>query len=171
MADDQNATPDRDNPDLLPEFTNKELRDYAESLGIEVDSRATKADLIGAITGKPTIKVASAVPTQSTRREYTEADVRRDRDRMTFLWQAEPKIGLMIPIDPLNPASLVVPVNINGVVYRHTEGARSWPGVPRGKTVFVPESVAEVLVNSGYVSDQMTIKPGVRDVDTGRVVG
>ncbi|KAF6564529.1 hypothetical protein G9G63_10330 [Paenibacillus sp. EKM202P] len=48
--------------------------------------------------------------------------------------KAMPKVKIMIPDDPANPNDKVVPVGFNGVIYT----------VPRGKSVEVPEAIAEI---------------------------
>lgn len=54
---------------------------------------------------------------------------------------AEEKVQIKIPIDPLNPKDLVVAVSINGYTYQ----------INRGQKVTVPESVAELLTIGGYI--------------------
>lgn len=51
------------------------------------------------------------------------------------------KVRIKIPIDPMNKSDKVVPVCINGHLYR----------INRGETVEVPVVVAEVLEQSEYI--------------------
>ncbi len=51
------------------------------------------------------------------------------------------KVRIKIPIDPLNPTDSFVPVCINGYVYQ----------INRGKTVEVPQSVADILEDAKYL--------------------
>ena len=50
-------------------------------------------------------------------------------------------VRIKIPIDPMNKSDKVVPVCINGHLYR----------INRGESVEVPEAVAEVLEQGGYI--------------------
>ncbi|MMZ58146.1 hypothetical protein D1872_201140 [compost metagenome] len=52
--------------------------------------------------------------------------------------KAMPKVKIMIPDDPANPNDKVVPIGFNGVVYT----------VPRGKSVDVPQAIAEIYMYS-----------------------
>ena len=51
------------------------------------------------------------------------------------------KVKIRIPIDPLNKHDLVVPVLINGYMWK----------IEKGKSVEVPENVAEILTEAGYI--------------------
>jgi len=51
------------------------------------------------------------------------------------------KVKIRIPIDPLNKQDLVVPVVINGYMWK----------IEKGKSVTVPENVAEILTEAGYI--------------------
>ena len=51
------------------------------------------------------------------------------------------KVKIRIPIDPLNKHDLVVPVIINGYMWK----------IEKGKSVEVPENVAEILSEAGYI--------------------
>jgi len=51
------------------------------------------------------------------------------------------KVKIRIPIDQLNKDDKVVPVCINGYVWK----------IERGKSVQVPEVVADVLSEAGYI--------------------
>jgi len=51
------------------------------------------------------------------------------------------KVRIRIPIDPLNKQDLIVPVIINGYVWN----------IEKGKSVEVPENVAEILTEAGYI--------------------
>ena len=51
------------------------------------------------------------------------------------------KIKIRIPIDPLNKQDLVVPVVINGYMWK----------IEKGKSVEVPENVADILTEAGYI--------------------
>ena len=54
---------------------------------------------------------------------------------------AQEKVRIMVPGDPLNPKDNSVPVCINGYVYQ----------VKRGVRVEVPEAVAQILEDAGYL--------------------
>jgi len=51
------------------------------------------------------------------------------------------KVRIRIPIDPLNKQDLVVPVVINGYVW----------SIEKGKSIEIPENVAEILTEAGYI--------------------
>lgn len=51
------------------------------------------------------------------------------------------KVKIRIPIDSLNKTDLIVPVNINGYTWQ----------IKRGESVLVPEVVADVLSEAGYI--------------------
>jgi len=51
------------------------------------------------------------------------------------------KVRIRIPLDPLNKTDLIVPVCINGYVWK----------IERGKTVTVPENVATILEEAKYI--------------------
>lgn len=51
------------------------------------------------------------------------------------------KIRIKIPKDPLNKDDHTIPVCINGYIWN----------IKRGETVEVPEVVADVLENAGYI--------------------
>jgi len=51
------------------------------------------------------------------------------------------KVKIRIPIDPLNKTDLIVPVCINGYVWQ----------IERGKSVSVPDAVADILTEAGYI--------------------
>lgn len=51
------------------------------------------------------------------------------------------KVKIRIPIDPLNKTDLIVPVIINGYMWK----------IEKGKSVTVPENVAEILTEAGYI--------------------
>ena len=51
------------------------------------------------------------------------------------------KVRIRIPIDPLNKQDKVVPVIINGYVW----------SIEKGKNVEVPENVADILTEAGYI--------------------
>lgn len=52
-----------------------------------------------------------------------------------------PKVKIIVPIDPLNPKDEAVPVGINGYNYL----------IKRGVAVEVPETIAQILEESGYL--------------------
>lgn len=55
---------------------------------------------------------------------------------------SQPKVKIRIPVDRLNPKDLApVPVCVNGYTYF----------IKRGETVSVPETVAQILEESGYM--------------------
>lgn len=51
------------------------------------------------------------------------------------------KVKIKIPIDKLNPKDTKVPVCINGYIWE----------IKRGETVEVPENVANILLEAGYI--------------------
>lgn len=51
------------------------------------------------------------------------------------------KVKIRIPLDPLNKTNLIVPVIINGYMW----------SIERGKSVEVPENVADILSEAGYI--------------------
>ena len=51
------------------------------------------------------------------------------------------KVKIKIPIDQLNKTDLVVPVCINGYIWE----------IKRGVSVSVPEAVADILTDAGYI--------------------
>lgn len=53
----------------------------------------------------------------------------------------EKTVMIKIPTDPQNPEDLVVPVMINGYMWR----------INRGETVEVPEAVANILQEAKYI--------------------
>lgn len=55
--------------------------------------------------------------------------------------QEQKKVWIRIPKDPLNPGDDSVPVNINGYTWQ----------IKRGESVEVPEVVASVLAEAGYI--------------------
>ncbi len=54
---------------------------------------------------------------------------------------AQPKVKIKIPKDPLNPKDDTVPVGVNGYYWV----------IKRGETVEVPEVVADILTEAGYI--------------------
>lgn len=64
------------------------------------------------------------------------------------LIDAEEKVPVIIPPDPLNKWRTHVEGSVNMVTFR----------IPVGKMVTVPRSVAEVLVNSDYLGSKITIE-------------
>lgn len=71
----------------------------------------------------------------------TEADIDRMAKEAGEKIKLEGQREIKIPKDPLNPKDGVVPVCINGYFYQ----------IKRGEKVKVPESVADVLENAGYI--------------------
>ena len=57
-------------------------------------------------------------------------------------YAGQKKETILIPVDKQNKDDAVVPVCINGYIYQ----------VQRGKKVEVPESVAGILRNAGYIA-------------------
>ena len=53
----------------------------------------------------------------------------------------ESTVKIKIPVDPMNPKDIVVPVMINGYIWR----------INRGETVEVPEAVANILEEAKYI--------------------
>lgn len=75
-----------------------------------------------------------------------EAPIKEGLDKQDILnvkavLEAQPKVRVKIPFDPLNKGDTVVPVGVNGYFL----------DVPRGETVEVPETVADILTNAGYI--------------------
>jgi hypothetical protein len=52
-----------------------------------------------------------------------------------------PKVKIIVPVDPLNEKEDTVPVGINGYNYL----------IKRGVAVDVPEPIAKILEESGYL--------------------
>lgn len=52
-----------------------------------------------------------------------------------------PKIRIKIPRDQLNKEDDFVPVSVNGFIYQ----------IKRGEAVSVPETVADILTEAGYI--------------------
>ena len=60
---------------------------------------------------------------------------------MKEVFAAMPKVKIRIPIDKQNKDDLIVPVCVNGYIYQ----------IERGKSVEVPETIADILENAGYL--------------------
>lgn len=93
---------------------------------------------------KPVLTPAPALDGQTALFENAvPSDEALDRAAESFglVLDARPKVKVRIPPDPLNPHDKAVPVCVNGFVCR----------IPRGKTVEVPDTVAELLANARYV--------------------
>lgn len=58
------------------------------------------------------------------------------------VYAQEPKVTVRIPVDKENPMDLTVPVCINGYLYL----------IARGQDVDVPETVAGILEEAGYLA-------------------
>lgn len=71
----------------------------------------------------------------------TEADIDRMAKEAGERIKSEKKVSVKIQKDPLNPKDGVVPVCINGYFYQ----------IKRGEKVEVPETVADILENAGYI--------------------
>jgi len=73
--------------------------------------------------------------------EARAAKVPLSADDWGRFYAAEPKETVYIPIEKTNKDDVVVPVCLNGYIYK----------INRGVDVAVPQSVAEVLRNAGYI--------------------
>ena len=73
--------------------------------------------------------------------ELSDVQLDADAEKTGVALGRAAKVRVKIPIDPNNKGDLVVPVLINGHMYR----------INRGQTVYVPEVVAEVLEQGGYI--------------------
>ena len=60
---------------------------------------------------------------------------------MKAIFDEMEKVKIRIPIDKQNPKDLIVPVCINGYIFQ----------IERGKMVEVPQTVYDVLEESGYL--------------------
>lgn len=73
--------------------------------------------------------------------------------------QSQPKVKLMIPIDPLNPNEPAV-VGINGVIY----------SIPRGKEVDVPQAIAKVWNESYNKTLMIQMRNKIKNLDSNKEV-
>lgn len=71
----------------------------------------------------------------------TEAQMDAETEQIGNTLRRNAKVRIKIPFDPQNKADKVVPVVVNGHMYR----------INRGETVEVPEVVAEILEQSGLI--------------------
>lgn len=76
---------------------------------------------------------------QST--EYTDSELDAQARKWGETYGKEPRVRIKIPKDPLNRHDETVPVCLNGYNYF----------IKRGETVEVPETVARVLEEAGYI--------------------
>lgn len=85
-----------------------------------------------------------ATKTETVKEEIKLTDTQMDKEAQTFGQQLKkmPKVKVVIPVDSLNKNSGDVTVCLNGYVYQ----------IQRGKAVNVPEPIAEILEESGYLS-------------------
>lgn len=77
-----------------------------------------------------------------------EVVVQQEHKALKAKMKSETQVPVIIPPDPLNPGMTVVPVLINGLRF----------DVPVGKMVKVPQSVADILANSDYISPKLTVE-------------
>lgn len=78
---------------------------------------------------------------KKTTEMMTDAQMDAMSERTGNTLRKSDKVRIKIPIDPMNKSDKVVPVCINGHLYRIT----------RGESVEVPAIVAEVLEQGGYI--------------------
>ena len=84
------------------------------------------------------------VKTVATETEVTTADKLADEMEAKKTAKEIKKgntVRIKIPVDPQNPSDIVVPVMINGYIWR----------INRGETVDVPEEVAKILEEAKYI--------------------
>lgn len=72
---------------------------------------------------------------------YTDKDMDQMAQESGDDINQQPKVKIRIPKDQLNPGDDIVPVCINGYTWR----------IKRGEAVEVPEVVAFVLTEAGYI--------------------
>jgi len=60
---------------------------------------------------------------------------------MKEVFAAMEKVRIRIPVDKMNKDDLIVPVCVNGYIYQ----------IERGKYVEVPQTIADILENAGYL--------------------
>lgn len=77
-----------------------------------------------------------------TAKPAEKADIKKDFDATVAdtkaLLDKQPKVKMFVPLENGEPAGTILPVNINGHRYN----------VPKGQTVDVPQTVAEVIAES-----------------------
>lgn len=71
----------------------------------------------------------------------TETQIDADTEKVGTDLRKDKKVRIKIPIDARQPKDIVVPVVVNGHVYR----------INRGEWVEVPAVVAEILEQSNYI--------------------
>ena len=71
----------------------------------------------------------------------SEAEIDAEAKQVGETLKKGGKVRIKIPVDKLNESDKTVPVCINGHLYR----------IKRGETVEVPDVVAEVLEQGGYI--------------------
>lgn len=90
------------------------------------------------------IKTTEEVKSISNETEITTADKIADeieaKKTATEIKKGK-TVRIKIPVDPLNVGDVVVPVMINGYMWR----------INRGETVDVPEQVAKILEEAKYI--------------------
>jgi len=76
-----------------------------------------------------------------TAKPITDAQIDAEAEKTGDVLRAGAKVRIKIPEDKLNPKDTIVPVCVNGHLYR----------IQRGQTVEVPEVVADILHGAGYI--------------------
>ena len=73
--------------------------------------------------------------------KFTDGQLDKMAEKAGVEVNKQDKVKIRIPFDPINKTDLVVPVCINGYVWK----------IKRGETVSVPEVVADVLAEAKYI--------------------
>jgi hypothetical protein len=103
---------------------------------IEAETKA-KFEAEAAKTSAPKQKEREKVVTPN----YSDAELDAQAKRMGEMFKGMGKTKIRIPKNPLNKEDMVVPVCINGYIFQ----------IKRGESVEVPEEVARILEESGYL--------------------
>lgn len=101
------------------------------------------------------IEIDKKIPEISVKDEIkAEKFIAKQEKSMKAKLQSQPKIKLMIPLDPLNPNEPAI-VGINGVIY----------SIPRGKEVEVPQQIAKVWTESYNKTLAIQMKNKIKNID------
>ena len=84
---------------------------------------------------------AGEAPDGDTNPSETDKALKADKKKTEKALKEEPKVKIRLPKDPLNKGNTHVPVVVNGYAYQ----------IERGKDVEVPETVRDILEDSGYL--------------------
>lgn len=74
-------------------------------------------------------------------KKLTDKEIDKIAEQFGAEMAKQPKVKIIIPKDSLNPKNDAIPVCINGYTYL----------IKRGVAVEVPETVAQILEESGYL--------------------